>query len=642
MHGIGNPDVASRRLPFIEGLLRVTCHTTGREIFGVNVVDLTKTQKDILEAGGHLLVSGGPGSGKTTVAILKAAQLSAILRPAQSILFLGFARATVARIMEAIAEEKEISAEARHRIEVDTYHAFFWRILKTHGYLVGLPRRLLLVTPPNEAIALSAIRRKYKADSKLSDAERVAKRLLEEAERTRLAEQEGRVCFGVFAHYVGKLLRASNKVRTLVTTAFPIVILDEFQDTNPDQWRVVRALGTGSTLIALADPEQRIFEFAGAEAKRLQQFKDTFHPIVFDLKSDNHRSKGTDIATFGNDILKGTFSQKSYNGVQFCVFEPNANQALASLSGQTLQARGRRLKAGKKHWTVAVLVPTKRMTRQVSDAFRTPLGSMPAIPHVAAVDMEGPILAAEIIAYLLQQVPGSCGLEACADLLCAFYRGKNGDAPAKGNLVDADAIRKAFDKCAEKEAAGLAPPAKSIFHAIRDTVETTRALKLTGDPDSDWAAVRTALERSACPRLQEVASEVRNIRLLERGTVLRQALSQDWRANSAYQNALGITRQAFVQEHFATAGRPERGVIVMNMHKAKGKQFDEVIIFEGWPRYAGRKVVSNPDRIVRNNVVSGDMGQARQNFRVSVTRARVHTTVLTPKGDPCVLLLVNK
>ena len=76
----------------------------------------------------------------------------------------------------------------------------------------------------------------------------------------------------------------------------------------------------------------------------------------------------------------------------------------------------------------------------------------------------------------------------------------------------------------------------------------------------------------------------------------------------------------------------------MNLHKAKGKQFDETVLFEDAPVYArGVGLVRNSGRFVRGNVDDDNLGQARKNFRMAVTRSKYLTTVLTPARDKCVL-----
>lgn len=599
---------------------------------------LTENQLEVMEADGHLLVTGGPGSGKTTVSILKAAAIAEHqLRPGQKILFLSFARATVSRVVAAIEYEQKIPSTQKRRIDVETYHSFFWRILRAHGYLIGLPRRLSILTPPGEAIALSEIRWGFPARN-LTDAQKAAKKAAEAAERARLATAEGRVCFDLFASLVGDILHGSERIRRLIAAMYPVIILDEFQDTNAPQWCVVRALGVFCRLIALADPEQRIYEWIGADPARLDHLREAFAPKEVDLSNDNHRSAGTEIAIFGNDLLAGKFRQRAYNGVAFVLFDPFLDPAMTKLVAAIYAARQRLIKQDIKNWSVAVLVPTKKMVRLVSDALRQPPGGMTEVPHSAIIEMEAAILGAEIIALLLQPAVENRHFDQFIDLMCNYFQGKGGDEPTQAALKETAGIRKAYEELLAGRAKGKTIRKNSVLVNVLAVYEQTRALKLTGDPDKDWRVMRRILEDGACKRLNEIAEEVRNIRILERGTELRQALSQDWRDNGSYINALSITQQAFIKEHFSTNTIPEAGVVVMNMHKAKGKQFDEVIIFEGWPIKRKGQPPYNADRIVRFNSKSKIDDQTRQNFRVSVTRAKQRVTILTPRTDPCLLL----
>ncbi|MDE2101123.1 MAG: ATP-dependent helicase [Patescibacteria group bacterium] len=604
-------------------------------------MELTKGQLDVMEAHGHLLVTGGPGSGKTTISILKAAQITEKhLRPGQKILFLSFARATVSRVLEAIEYEQKIPFAQKKLINVETYHSFFWRILKTHGYLIGLPRRLAILSPPGEAIALSDIRSGFPSKN-LTNEQKATKKAAEEAECVRLAMEDGRVCFDLYAKYVGDILHGSERIRRLVAAMYPVIILDEFQDTNDMQWRVVRALGEFCRLITLADPEQRIFGWIGADPARLDHFRETFIPAEVDLSTDNHRSAGTEITMFGNDLLTGKFRQNAYKGIELDLFKPFLDPAMTKLVTTTYAARQRLIQQGINGWSLAILVPTKKMTRLVSDALHQPPAGMSEVHHSAVIEMEGAILGAEIIALLIQPATDSHRFAQLIDLICNYFQGKGGDKPTQEALKEAAKIRNAYEEFLAFQIAGKAIRKSNILVNMLTVYKQTCALVLTGNPDKDWRVIRRTLEEGVCTRLKEIAGEVRNLRILERGTQLRQELSQDWRENIGYRNALAITRQAFVQEHFSTNVKPESGVVVMNMHKAKGKQFDEVIIFEGWPIKRKGQPSYNGGRIVRYNSRDQINDQARQNFRVSVTRGKRQTTILTPKNDICVLLPVK-
>lgn len=567
---------------------------------------LCDQRKALLGAAGHLLVLGGPGSGKTTIALVKGATeiANGALAPEQKVLFLSFARATVARIAQE--SKVRVPADARCRIEIGTYHGFAWEFIRGHGYLLTGHRRIRLLPPPDAAGRMAGIARDDRP-----------------AELNRLLAEEALLGFDLFAGLTADLLEQSPRLCSILSDSYPIIILDEFQDTNLDEWRMIAALGRRSRLIALADAEQRIYEFRGADPARIGQFIERMNPMVFDFGKENNRSDGTDIVAFGNDVLTGANVGKNYTHVGVSRYNYYQDEPLSPVKHAALAARQRLVRSGGDGWSLAILVKSRDMMLKVS-GYLGSAGRLPEIPHDVLIDPEGPALAAVLIGGLLEGAAddGDLRLSLLGDVI-NHIRGRNGGDISQADLTLAEAMT------AHRGGGPLRGSKRTALMADIATIAANRmAVVLTGDPEADWLTVRRLIDGANHDKLKLVAEDARFIRLLHRGTQLRENLIARWRAGGNYVGARDIVSGALLQEHFSASTRVWTGVNVMTVHKSKGKEFDEVIVFEG----------SRAGRLVRDNATARDIEQARLALRVAVTRARTRTILLTPSWASSPLL----
>ncbi|WP_240538328.1 UvrD-helicase domain-containing protein [Rhodoferax sp. PAMC 29310] len=87
-------------------------------------MEICALRQSLLDCNGHALVIGGPGSGKTTIALKKAVvRIRAGMTLGQSVLFLSFSRAAVARVGEATRQE--VPKDQRGMLSMQTFHSFF-------------------------------------------------------------------------------------------------------------------------------------------------------------------------------------------------------------------------------------------------------------------------------------------------------------------------------------------------------------------------------------------------------------------------------------------------------------------------------------------------------------------------------------
>ena len=268
---------------------------------------------------GPLLILAGAGSGKTRVLTHRIAHLlRERLARAPEILAVTFTNKAAGELRERV--EKLVGPEAE-RLWVATFHAAGARILRREAEALGLTRSFAIY---DDADQLSEVKR---AASDLGMDAATARQQLARIDRwknagllpdeVRVGEYDvpGKAALGVYRRYQAAL-QASNAVdfgdlivRVLelfkkredilqnYAGRFRHVLVDEFQDTNPAQYQLLKLLASvHGNLCVVGDDDQSIYRWRGAEVDNILDFPRQFPGTKVVRLEQNYRSSGRILA----------------------------------------------------------------------------------------------------------------------------------------------------------------------------------------------------------------------------------------------------------------------------------------------------------------------------------------------------------
>lgn len=230
------------------------------------------------------LVTSRPGRGKTSVALWFAEHQirQGKLSPFQKILFLTFSRNAVYQISTAGGNLLDKSIQSR--LQIATYHSFMWWLIQTFGRYSGLPPQLELIWET-----------KARSITYGCGCEQLELPMF-------LACQARGITYDCFAPLTIKLFE-SKSVKKGVGNLFPIVVIDEFQDTNDEQWDFIKLLAKHSRICCFADPDQMIHRFRGASDDRLSHLINEQGAKHYKLQDECLRTDDHELLDFAEAIL---------------------------------------------------------------------------------------------------------------------------------------------------------------------------------------------------------------------------------------------------------------------------------------------------------------------------------------------------
>jgi DNA helicase II / ATP-dependent DNA helicase PcrA len=243
-------------------------HRDGR--LGGLLAGLDPGQREAALAAGPLMILAGPGTGKTRALTHRIAILVAERGVApESCLALTFTRRAAAEMRERLTA---LLPGQAGQLMITTFHGLGLAILREHGERAGLD--------PGFTVADDRARLAVAVAEAGSAA--AGRRLLAEASRdpavagefTRLLASRGMVDFDGLIGLTLALLREAPDVAAALRARWCSISVDEYQDTDADQYALLRLLAGGGTgLAVIGDPDQAIYGFRGADVRFFLSFE---------------------------------------------------------------------------------------------------------------------------------------------------------------------------------------------------------------------------------------------------------------------------------------------------------------------------------------------------------------------------------
>ena len=291
---------------------------------------LDAAQRAVVDHGaGPLLVLAGPGTGKTTTLVESVAARLAAGTPPERILVLTFSRRAAVDLRDRMAQRLSTATAPR----ATTFHSFCYALVRAHQDADLFAEPLRLLSGPEQDVAVRELLagqielgRQGRARVHWPDELRACLTTRGFADEVRavlarsrelglgpdalaefarrggrpdwsaaasflaeyldLLDAQGTLDYAELVHRAVLLAERPETARQLAET-YDAVYVDEYQDTDPAQVRLVRALagnhgpavpgaGGGRTLVAFGDPDQSIYAFRGADVNGILEFPETF------------------------------------------------------------------------------------------------------------------------------------------------------------------------------------------------------------------------------------------------------------------------------------------------------------------------------------------------------------------------------